>query len=192
MAGSRIIAVMTALPKARMSVDEYLAWAEKQPGRYELLDGTVFAMSPEGAGHAEIKAAVHAALLAGIRARGLPCHALPDGMTVRINEATAYEPDVLVYCGTKLLPSAVEVPNPVIVVEVLSPSTRHIDLSAKLADYFRLPSIAHYLIVDPEKPRIIRHARAAGDTILTRIVNDGSIRLDPPGLELATADVYSG
>jgi len=182
---------MTAVPKARMTVDEYLDWAEKQPGRYELLDGAVFAMSPEGAGHAEKKAAVHAALLAGIRTRGLACYALPDGMTVRINDVTAYEPDALVYCGAKLPSSAVVVPNPVIVVEVLSPSTRHIDLSAKLADYFRLPSIAHYLIVDPDKPRIVHHARATGDTILTRIVNDGSIKLDPPGLEFAMADVYS-
>jgi Uma2 family endonuclease len=79
----------------------------------------------------------------------------------------------------------------VIVVEVLSPSTRHIDLSAKLADYFRLPSIAHYLIVDPEKPRIIHHARAAGDTILTRIASEGIIKLDPPGIEFAVAEIYS-
>jgi Uma2 family endonuclease len=192
----------TALPKTRLTVDEYLAWAEQQPGRFELLDGAVVAMSPEGAGHAERKAAVHAALLAAIRSRGLASYALPDGMTVRIDDATAYEPDALVYCGKKLLPSAVEVQNPVVVVEVLSPSTRHIDLSgnvrrhidlsAKLADYFRLPSIAHYLIVDPEKPRIIHHARAIDDTILTRIVNDGTIRLDPPGLELAMPDIYPG
>jgi Uma2 family endonuclease len=190
-ARSRIIAGMTALPKTGMTVDEYLSWAEGQPGRYELLDGAVVAMSPEGAGHAEKKAAVHSALLAGIRGRGLACCALPDGMIVRIDDVTAYEPDALVYCGTKLPPSAVEVPNPVIVVEVLSPSTRHIDLSAKLADYFRVPSIAHYLIVDPDRPRIIHHARAAGGVILTRIVTDGSIKLDPPGLEFATADIYS-
>ena len=183
---------MTALPKARMTVAEYLAWAEDQPGRYELLNGEVIAMSPEGAGHAEKKAAVHAALLAGIRSRGLPCYALPDGMTVRIDEATAYEPDALVYCGSKLSPAAIEVPNPIIVVEVLSPSTRHIDLSAKLADYFRLPSVAHYLIVDPVSPRIIHHARDAGDTILTRSVTAGTVVLDPPGLELALVDVYSG
>ena len=183
---------MTALPKTRLTVDEYLAWAEQQPGRFELLDGAVVAMSPEGAGHAEKKAAVHAALLAAIRSRGLACYALPDGMTVRIDDTTAYEPDALVYCGKKLLPSAVEVQNPVVVVEVLSPSTRHIDLSAKLADYFRLPSIAHYLIVDPEKPRIVHHARAIDDTILTRIVNDGTVRLDPPGLELAMPDIYPG
>src|SRR5271166_2758059 len=183
---------MTALPKTRLTVDEYLAWAEQQPGRYELLDGAVVAMSPEGAGHAERKAAVHAALLSGIRARGVPCYALPDGMTVRIDESTAYEPDALVYCGTKLPPSAIEVANPVIVVEVLLPSTRHIDLSAKLADYFRLPSIAHYLIVDPERPRVLHHARSIDDTILTRIVNDGTVRLDPPGLELAMPDIYPG
>ena len=105
---------MIALPRTRMTVDQYLAWAQGQPGRYELLDGVVFAMSPEGAGHAERKAAVHAALLSGIRARGVPCYALPDGMTVRIDESTAYEPDALVYCGTKLPPSAIEVANPVI------------------------------------------------------------------------------
>ena len=113
-------------------------------------------------------------------------------MTVRIDEATAYEPDALVYCGSKLSPAAIEVPNPIIVVEVLSPSTRHIDLSAKLVDYFRLPSVAHYLIVDPVSPRIIHHARDAGDTILTRSVTAGTVVLDPPGLELALVDVYSG
>jgi len=74
---------------------------------------------------------------------------------------------------------------------VLSPSTRHIDLSAKLADYFRLPSIAHYLIVDPERPRILHHARAKNETILTRIITQGRIELDPPGLELVLAEIYS-
>ncbi len=181
---------MTLLTKTRMTVDEYLSWAEDQPGRYELVNGTVHAMSPERAGHAKTKAAVHAALLVGIRARHLPCHALPDGMTLRIDDTTAYEPDAVVYCGMELAPSAVEVPNPVIVVEVLSPSTRHIDLSFKLAGYFRLPSVAHYLIVDPVEPLIIHHARQGDDSILTRIVREGAITLDPPGLELALADIY--
>jgi len=66
-----------------MKVDEYLAWAQAHPGRYELRDGEVVAMSPEGAGDAAVKYAMQAALLTGIRARGLPCHMLPDGMTAR-------------------------------------------------------------------------------------------------------------
>jgi Uma2 family endonuclease len=180
---------MVALPQTRMTVDDFLAWAESQPGRYELNDGVVHAMSPENAGHAEAKAAVHAALRAAIRERRLPCHALPDGMTVRTDHGTAYEPDALVYCGTELAPTAIEVPRPIIVVEVL-PSTRHIDLSRKLAGYFRLPSVAHYLIVDPVESLILHHARGTGDTIITRIVTTGSISLDPPGLELALADIY--
>jgi Uma2 family endonuclease len=175
-----------------MNVDEYLAWAQEHPGRYELSAGEIVAMSPEGAGHAAVKFAVQAALLAGIRARGLPCHMLPDGMTIRIDETTAYEPDALVYCGTKLALSAIEVPAPIVVVEVLSPSTRRIDASAKLAGYFRLPSVAHYLIVDPNKPLVLHHARASGDTILTHIVIQGTIELDPPGLAVALADIYAG
>jgi Uma2 family endonuclease len=183
-------ASMTALPKTRMTVDEFLAWAEGQPGRYELHNGVVYAMTPERARHAETKFAIQKALDAAIRRAGVPCRMLPDGMTVRIDEATAHEPDALVYCGEKLAPTSIEVPHPVVVVEVLSPSTRHIDASAKLAGYFRLPSVMHYLIVDPDGPPVIHHARGSADMILTRIVGEGSIRLDPPGIELALAAMF--
>jgi Uma2 family endonuclease len=112
--------------------------------------------------------------------------------TVRVDDDTAYEPDALVYCGPRQPPRALEVPNPIILVEVLSPSTRHIDASAKLGGYFRLPSVMHYLIVDPLNPLVLHHARAAGsETILTHIVTEGAITLDPPGLTLMVAEVYA-
>jgi Uma2 family endonuclease len=174
-----------------MTVDEYLAWAEDQPGRYELHKGEVHAMSPETAGHADTKAAVYMALRNAIRRRRLACHVFPDGMTVRIDQTTAYEPDAVVYSGEKIARSAVEVPNPLIVVEVLSPSTRQVDVSIKLAGYFRLPSVAHYLIVDPGEPMIVHHARGTGGDIITRVVTEGAITLDPPGLDIAVGDVYA-
>jgi Uma2 family endonuclease len=182
---------MNVLTKQRMTVDEFFAWAEGRKGRYELYKGEVFAMSPETAGHAETKAAVYMALWAAIRACRLPCHVFPDGMTVRIDETTAFEPDAVVYAGEKIPRSAIEVPNPLIVVEVLSPSTQQVDASIKLAGYFRLPSIVHYLIVDPTEPMIVHHSRSAGNDITTRVVTEGVIALDPPGLELAVADIYS-
>lgn len=83
-------------------------------------------------------------------------------------------------------------PAPIVVVEVLSPSTRRIDASAKLAGYFRLRSVAHYLIIDPMKPLVLHHARGSGETILTRVVTQGAIELDPPGLAIAIADIYAG
>jgi hypothetical protein len=55
----------------------------------------------------------------------------------------------------------------------------------------RSPSVAHYLIVDPGKSRIVHHERAASDTILTRIVSEGTNKLDPPGLEIEMADIYA-
>jgi Uma2 family endonuclease len=186
-----MIPAMTALTKSRMTVDQYLDWAEHNPGRYELLRGEVYAMSPETLGHAERKVAVYNALRAAVRKRALPCHAVPDGATVRIDKATAYEPDALVYCGDEISPSSVEVPNPVIVVEVLSSSTQHIDASVKLAGYFRLASVIHYLIVDPTEPMIVHHCRGAGGDIATRVITDGMIALDPPGLEIEVADIYA-
>src|ERR1700744_1773709 len=126
---------MTVLTKSRMTVDEYLAWAEGQPGRYELHKGEVPVISPETAGHADTKAAGYVALLNAIRHRRLTCHVFPDGMTVRIDQTTAYEADAVVCAGEKISRTAVEVPNPLIVVEVLSPSTRQVDISIKLAGY---------------------------------------------------------
>jgi len=96
-----------------MTVDEYLAWAEGRPGRYELYGGEVFQMAPERAVHAELKFAVQLALREAINRAGLPCHMLPDGMTVRVDRYTAHEPDALVYRGPKLPNQAIEVPDPV-------------------------------------------------------------------------------
>lgn len=175
---------MAALELPRMTVDEYLAWAEGRPGRYELYAGSVYAMAPERAIHAEMKLAVQNALAEGVRKAGLPCHVLPDGMTVRVDRHTAHEPDALVYCGPKLPRAAVEVPNPVIVVEVLSPSTRHIDAAAKLGGYNSIETIRHYLIFDPDGRPTLHHQRTGAGVFVTRLIRGGMLRLDPPGLEI--------
>ena len=167
-----------------MTVDEFLTWAEENPGRYELVDGEVLGMAPQRLVHAHAKYAIQTALLAGIGKAGLPCDMVPDGATVRVSETTAYEPDALVYCGPEKPGGDIEVSDPIIVVELLSPGTRHIDLAAKLEGYFQVPSVRHYLISDPERRVIIHHARDEGDFIRTRIVRGGTIALDPPGFVL--------
>lgn len=181
----------SAAPDGRMTTDEFLAWAEGRPGRYELIDGQVIAMSPERVRHAEVKAAAYLSLRSAIRHAGLPCRAMPDGMTVRIDDHTAFEPDALVYCGERADPRAVEIPNPVIVVEVVSPGTRSVDQGAKLRGYFRVASVAHYLILYPDNGLVVHHARGGGDVIATRMISEGTFTLDPPGLTLSVADLFS-
>lgn len=183
---------MTAQQQKRMTVDEFLAWIQGRKGRYELFNGVAYAMSPERAGPAEVKLAVAKALGAAITKAKLGCWVLPDGMSVRVDKHTAHEPDALVYCGAKLPSSAIEVPEPAIVVEVLSPSTRHVDASAKLAGYFRLRSVHHYLVVDPDQHVVIHHARGEGDDIATRVVSGGTLELTPPGIKLSVARLFAG
>ena len=178
-------------PPGRMTVDEFVAWAMAQPeGRFELVGGVVVAMAPERAVHARRKAEIWLALREGIKAARLPCEALPDGMTVKIDEHTAYEPDVQVHCGEPLADDDVIVRAPVVVVEVLSPSTATRDTGAKLADYFRLRSLRHYLIVRTDRPTVIHHRRGDKGDIATRIVTSGTLELDPPGLTLELERIY--
>jgi Uma2 family endonuclease len=111
-------------------------------------------------------------------------------MTVRIDRETAHEPDALVYCGNELPGSVLEVPDPVILVEVLSRSTRHVDAAAKLSGYFSLPSVRHYLMLDPDKRIVIHHVRGEDDLIATRIVREGALRLEPPGIEITLTEIF--
>jgi Uma2 family endonuclease len=124
---------MSTLAQKRMTVDEFLVWAEGREGRWELHNGVPIAMPAERTRHAEVKFAVQLALLQAIRKAGLPCHMLADGVGVRISQYVMHVPDALVYCGPKLPGDAIEVPNPVILAEVASPSTRKIDASRNLA-----------------------------------------------------------
>jgi Uma2 family endonuclease len=146
-------------------------------------------MAPERWVHARLKARIWRALDREILLAGLPCQAAPDGMTVEIDGDTDYEPDALVNCGAPMEDDATAAPNPVVVVEVLSPATASLDAGGKLADYFRVPSVQHYLLVRPPRREIIHHRRR-DDRIETQVVRQGWIELDPPGIRLALDEVY--
>ncbi len=181
---------MATVAETLMTVEEFLGWAEERDGRWELIDGRPVAMAPERVAHVVSKGEAWAALRRAVDRAGIPCQALPDGATVRVSARTAFEPDALVYCGPRLPPDAIEIPNPVIVVEVLSEATAGRDHGVKLAGYFSLPSVAHYLILDPERRTAVHHRRGQGDLIETRILTAGPLRLDPPGLDIAVDELF--
>jgi Uma2 family endonuclease len=167
---------------ALMTPDEFIAWAMAQPEgqRHELFAGQIVNMAPERSVHALAKAHVWHRLQEAVERNGLACTAYPDGMAVEIDATTIYEPDAVVRCGPAVAPDTIKLTDPVIVVEV--PSTRSRDHGDQLIDDFRLPSVQHYLVVRTEDHAIIHHARNADGSILTRIVREGVLRLDPPGL----------
>lgn len=168
----------------RMTADQFIAWAMNRPDgrRHELVAGEVVAMSPERVSHSRAKAEAWRALREAIQRRGLPCEAIIDGISVRIDDETVYEPDALVRCGDRLHDETVEISDPLIVVEVTSPSSHRVDVDGKLDDYFRLPSVRHYLIVKTRTRSVIHHRREDDGSIRTCVTKNGELTLDPPGI----------
>jgi Uma2 family endonuclease len=168
---------------------EFKEWCERQPtGRYERVDDRILAMAPERGAHLRVKSAVWLALRNAIRTSGVPCQALPDGATIETGDSD-YEPDALVNSGTPMADAAATAPNPVIIVEVLSPGTTGADTGAKLVDYFVVPSVVHYLIVHSTK-RVIQHHRRTSDGVDTRIIAAGEIVMAPPGITITVEEIY--
>jgi Uma2 family endonuclease len=197
---------IAALP--RMTVEEFVLWSEQQPsGKYELEDGYVVvkrlpwgqttpaladgtpSMQSERAPHTRAKLAAVIALKVAIGKSGVPCEAFTEGLTVKITDQRGYEPDALVNYGDKVGNELIA-PNPIIVVEVLSPSTAAKDMGVKVRDYFTVPSMQHYLIVDLDRRVVIHHQRHTVADLLTSFHSTGAIRLDPPGIVVEAEDMF--
>jgi Uma2 family endonuclease len=175
-----------------MTVTEFLAWYERQPaGRYELIDGRVVAMSPERVLHSDAKVRAFDLIRAGVTAAGLQCRVFPDGMAVAIDDHNRREPDVTVQCAGHVAREDTVLTQPIVIVEVLSPSAARVDTIAKLSEYFVIPSLRHYLIIDPDKAFGIHHARDDVGKIETRIVHAGPIVFEPPGFSIDSAKLFA-
>jgi Uma2 family endonuclease len=122
-----------------LHADAFIAWAMDRPAgeRWELAHGETVAMAPERAAHARAKLRIAERLAAAVHEAGLAREVFVDGMAVQVDERTVYEPDVLMRCGPPLPDDTVKITDPVVVVGVVSPSSRARDTGAKLADYMR-------------------------------------------------------
>ena len=164
-------AQMNVVLPTLMNVDEFLSWSQRQPqGRYELQDGRVIMQQSQNVAHLRVKKRLLKLLDLEIERAGIPYYSTPDGATVRITPRTAFEPDALVAPLPMPDDTALEIPNSIIVCEVLSPSSIKRDLSEKVAGYFQVPSFEHYMVADPEDTAIIWHRRASNGALEAPLV----------------------
>ena len=136
-----------------LSVQEYLDLEKSSKERHENIGGHLYAIAEASQRHSRITGNIFTALWA--LSNGLGCRIFQNGMRLRIGEATFYYPDVMVVCEQEEPDPYFEV-NPCILIEVLSPSTKTVDLREKMLEYKRLPSLHTYLIIDPES-LFVRH-----------------------------------
>lgn len=172
-------------PPEPMDIDTFEAWYAAQPdsARYELHDGIAVRMQSERVRHARAKLEVARQFANQIEAQGLPCDVFADGMAVPLSDSNWFEPDCLLRCGPPLDGDATRIHDPMIVVEVSSPSNAGQDVNRKALFYMAHPTVQHYVIIHPAEKRVMVHSRR-GEEWITRLVASGEIALDPPGLNL--------
>ena len=170
------------------SFADYLFGERDGEQRHEYLDGEIYAMS----GASELHNTVNAELFASLYPH-LPdeCRAFMSDMKVKIEIATkiyGYYPDIMVACGENEEDPYYRT-NPVLLVEVLSPSTRRIDLTEKLAHYTQISSLLEYVIVHPDNPHIMIYRRRNGWR-LEHFYAEETFTLDALAVELEVEGIY--
>ncbi|HWK89648.1 MAG TPA: Uma2 family endonuclease [Longimicrobium sp.] len=180
---------------AFVTLDDFLATVEVTEDRSEYVDGRVVAMAGASFAHNVIVQNISGMLYS--RLRGGPCRVLGQGMLLKPKHAeNAFLPDVLVVCGQPQIEHrhADLLMNPVLLIEVLSPSTADYDHGKKWENYRRIPTVQDYLLVSQDRPRVERYTRHGdGLWLFSETAGvDGEIRLDSVNAALPLAEIYEG
>ena len=177
---------MSNVAEMLMSLDEFLAWERDQPERYEYAGGVITMMTGGSLDHSTIASNLWTALRDQLR--GSTCRAFRGDAKIIINNSVRY-PDLSVTCAP-LRGSDDVVLDPILVVEVISPSTEREDRGRKKFDYFATPSIRQYAIVEQDERLIDLYTRF-GDRWTDEIVEgDAVLKLSSIGVEVSLDVIY--
>jgi Uma2 family endonuclease len=168
-----------------MTVDEFLRWEDGTDTRYELIDGEIVAMAPATDRHGAIAGKLTTLLGTALKR---PCRVVVEAGVQRLDRNDRfYHADIAVTCAP--LSGANPLPEPRVIVEVLSPSTEQHDRGHKVPNYRDIPSVAEILLVSSQE-REVEHWRRAGESwIVTRIAS-GGIELASVGATLMIDEIY--
>lgn len=187
--------MVSALRQAiqRMTEGEYLEFERADEIRHEFLDGDIFAMTGASEAHNLIAGNFFAIL--HLQMRGRSCKLYFADMRVKVPLSRLYTyPDITAVCGEAKFGDGYldTLLNPVLIVEVLSPSTERYDRGKKFQFYRDLPSLQEYVLVAQDSPRIERYVRQADDVWqLTDVKGfEAHLELVSIGCTVALADVY--
>lgn len=132
--------------KPRYTAAEYLALEAQSEVRHEFFEGEIFVMAGESIAHNLLALNISFALRQSLRGRG--CRVLVEGVQLAVQENRHYTyPDVMVSCDPEDQRETRMLRHPVLLVEVLSPSTAAYDRALKFKKYKELPSLQHYLLI---------------------------------------------
>ena len=176
----------------RMTVAEFLRWEDGSDTRYELLAGFPVAMAPPAPAHGLLAAQLCIRIGVALQSRR-PCMVQVEAGIARPDrDDTCYIADLAVTCKPPRRSDQL-IADPVLIVEVLSPSTGLYDRQTKVADYRRIPSVQEILLIDSASI-FAEVLRREGDRWITEIVRGLHARLSLAsiGLTATMADLFEG
>jgi Uma2 family endonuclease len=182
---------MSAAPKL-MTADEFLIWCLDQEGRWELVSGVpIRTMTGATNEHDDVVVNLLAALRT--RLRGGPCRPRTADIASRMAGGNLRRPDVAVDCEPTLRGSLTS-QRPTAFFEVLSPSTRGIDSIKKPDEYRAVPTLLHFVMLDPVMAYAWINSRAedGGWRDHDVLSIDGMVSLPGIGVELPMSEIYEG
>ena len=172
-----------------MTLAEFLEWEERQELRYEFDGFEPVAMAGGSLAHSAIQRNLAMAL--GNRLRGKPCQFFGSDLKVQAAENSSRYPDGMVLCSD-LDQSLKIVRNPVVLFEVLSPSTAGKDRIVKAREYQATPSVQRYVMLEQDRIGATVHVRAADGWSVIVLKDDDTLALPEIGLAIPLAEFYEG
>lgn len=184
-------------PRRRYTIEEYLRIESDSSQRHEYYDGEIIAMAGGSPEHSLIICNMTREI--GNSLKGTPCRVYEANLRVRIPRTRHYVyPDATIVCGPIERDaedrSGQTIVNPRAVVEVLSPSTEHLDYGRKFRQYIEFQTLQEYVIVAQHEPRAESYFRQKDGTWLFTPVAElsGALPIRSVQIELPLAGVYAG
>ena len=177
-----------------MPIERYFSTERESLERHEYINGVMYAMAGGTPRHSEVIANVTATLK--MRLRGSGCKVYNGDLRI-LNRDTGsvLYPDISVICGEPVL-SALDkdtVVNPLIIVEVLSPSTEAYDRGVKFAHYKRLETLQVYVLVAQDQPHIQTYTRNGDEWIPADFAGlDATLEIEALKLAAPLSEIYEG
>jgi len=177
--------------KIQISPEEYLAGENNSDVKHEYDNGYVVAMVGASRSHNLIALTLASEIKRHIKNK--PCRTYISDMKVRIqtkDNDLFYYPDVMVSCDENP-PSEYYEDKPVVIIEVLSPSTETRDKLEKLSAYSNIPTLVEYLTIAQDKAEVHRYAISEDSTLLTVYKDGDTVELTSIDFSISVKDIYA-
>ncbi len=177
---------MNMLMRRSMRPEEFLAWEERQPEKWEFDGVRPVAMTGATAEHSAIQGNLITAL--NIRLRGKPCR--PHGPDLKVKVGAAYRyPDGVVTC-TPIPIGTGFAPEPVVIFEIISDSTERTDRTEKLLEYRSLPSMQRYVLLEQDRALATVFWRHGASWLVDQLQASETLAMPEIGIEIPIAEFY--